>query len=117
MRLVHASKDNRDVMTKTLGNLRRVDCVEAEVVLACGVYLTFRLDTRKAPGVRNLVEVSRTRMGMRPRESILIDGGTYLAVKRGVLAAILAHRAKMALPPPKPQAVRVTPEHQYRLPL
>jgi len=108
---------HRDVMTKKLGSLRRVDCVEAEVVLASGVYLVFRLDTGKTPSVRNLIEVSRSRKGARPRESILVDGGTYLAVKRGVLQAILAHRAKMNLPPPRPRSVPVSRGHQYRLPL
>lgn len=107
---------DRDVMTKTLGSLRRVDCVEAEVVLASGVYLVFRLDTLKRATVRNLIEVSRRKIGAQPRESILVDGGTYLAVKRGVLAAILAHRAKMALPPPRPRVIPVSPGHQYRLP-
>ena len=37
-----------------LGNLRRVDCVEAEVVLNNGVYLVFRLDPKKSPELRNL---------------------------------------------------------------
>jgi hypothetical protein len=102
---------------KTLGSLRRVDCVEAEVVLASGVYLVFRLDTAKSAEVRNVIEVSRTRMGARPRESIQIDSVTYLAVKRGVLEAILAHRAKMHLPPPAPRVIPVGGGHQYRLPL
>ena len=100
---------------RTLGNLRRVDCVGAEVVLASGVYLTFRLDYRKSPEVRHLVEVSRSRKGARPRESILVDAHTYLETKRGVVKAIAAHREKMRLPPPRPTVVN-RPGFQYRLP-
>ena len=104
-------------MTKNLGSLRRVDCVEAEVVLASGVYLIFRLDTAKEPCVRNLIEVSRSRQNMRPRESIVVDAWVYLETKRAVVKAILAHRQKMRLPPPPSKPRRRGTEHQYILPL
>jgi len=103
--------------TRTLGSLRRVDCVEAEVVLACGVYLTFRLDYAKPPEARHLVEVSRSRKGARPRESIPVDAYTYLETKRAVVKAIAGHREKMRLPPPQPRVVNKRPEFQYRLPI
>lgn len=83
-------------VAKTLGSIRRADCVEAELVLASGVYLTFRLDTSKVD-LRSLVEVKRTRAHARHHESILIDARLLQAARRAALDAILKHRKAMHL--------------------
>ncbi len=89
-------------MKKTIGSLRRVDCIEADVVLASGVYLTFKLDVSRVATVGNLVEVKRWRMHMQPRQSILVDAYTLQRARRAAFDAIMSHRAKMRLPLPKP---------------
>ena len=99
---------------KSLGSLRRVDCIEAEVVLASGVYLTFRLDASRAATVGNLVEVRRSRMDMQPRESILVDARILQKARAAAFDAIIAHRTKMHLPAPKP--VRPPKPYQPKLP-
>lgn len=88
-------------MTKILGSLRRADCAEAEVVLATGVYLTFRLETWKSPTKWNLVEVNRARKGSKHGDSILVDAGLLRSARQEAYRAIMAHRATMGrLPPP-----------------
>ena len=82
---------------KTLGTIRRSDCVHCELVLASGVYLTFRLDVRTT-SLNYLVEVKRERKCMRPREVILVDAHTLRLARKAALRSILAHRAKMHLP-------------------
>jgi len=90
------------------GILRRVDCAEAEVSLASGVVLVYRLDPRKAPVLRNLIEVDR-----RPR--VPINAYTLSRVRRGIIDAIVAHRQKFHLPTP----LRVVPlgPREYQLTL
>ena len=96
-----------------LGSIRRVDCVEAEVVLASGIYLVFRLAVTNEPTLRNLIEVNRMRKGVPPRTMFPIDGILYGWVRRGVLRAILEHRAKMHLP----ERVRSKPDEHFQLSL
>ena len=100
-------------MTKYLGSIRRVDCAEAVVVLASGVYLEFRLDPKMEAVTRNLIETKRYRMGVPSRTSILVDGYIYHQVKQEIVKAIKAHRAKMQLPP----ALRAVSCHPYQLSL
>jgi hypothetical protein len=92
----------------TFGSLRRCDRAEAEVVLASGVYITFRLETWKAPGQQNLVEVLRTRKGAARGDSILVDARELQAARHEAFRAIMAHRATMLLPPP-PVELRFRP--------
>ena len=103
-------------MSKTLGSIRRTDCAEAEVVLANGVYLIYRLETWKSPATRNLVEVSRKRMGGKQGDSILLDACLVQKVRRGAYDAIMSHRNAMHLPPP-PVELRFSRPHQLTLPL
>lgn len=92
-------KPHRGVkMTKNLGSIRRVDCVEAELVTADGVYLSFRLPPEKRT-LNHLVEVRRSRLNMRQRESILVDAHTLGLARRAALEAILRHRVAMHLLP------------------
>lgn len=80
-------------------SIRRVDCVEAEAVLSNGVYLTFRQDIRKSLKIRHCIETKRTRMGAKHGDSIPLDARIWEEVRREVHRAIMAHRAKMQLPP------------------
>lgn len=102
----------RKFMSKPLGSIRRVDCVEAEVVLANGIYLSFRLSSEFSD-VGHLQETRRTRMGATPRQSILIDARFLQVVRREVVKRILAHRAAMNLRPAPKQPNRK--EHQFSL--
>ena len=90
---------------KTLGSIRRSDCVEAELVLASGVYLTFRLAAGKS-SLNSLIEVKRTRRYMRPRESIRVDAHMLQKARRAALDAILAHRQAMHMHAPLKQRAR-----------
>lgn len=99
---------------KSYGSLRRVDCVEAEVVLASGVYLTFRLDTARAATVGNLVEIKRYRLHMQPRQSILVNAYVLQKVRKAAFNAIMSHRGNMSLPAPKP--IRPPKPYQPKLP-
>ena len=67
-------------MSGILGRLN-VNRVEAEVVLASGVYLSFRLKPGREPAVRNLVEVDRYRAHAPRHTFIPVDAGTYDKVK------------------------------------
>jgi hypothetical protein len=96
------------------GSIRRSDCAEAEVVLANGVYLTFRLETWKRPLQQNVVEVKRGRMNRR-NESIPLDARLLAIARKAALRAILTHRAKMHLPVP-PVELRLVRPVQLRLP-
>lgn len=88
-------------MTKILGSLRRADWTEAEIVLATGVYLTFRLDPNKQPYRHNLVEVKRARMGSRHGDKIDVDKWLLQSARKEAHRAILAHRATIIrLPDP-----------------
>ena len=86
-------------MTKYCGSLQRVDCAEAVVVLASGIYLEFRLDPKKEAVTGNLMETRRYRLGVPPRTSILVDGDVYQETREAVVEAIKSHRAEMYLPP------------------
>ena len=90
---------------KSFGTIRSTNCVEAEVVLASGVYLTFRLDAGKST-LNNLIEVKRFRLHMQPRESILVDAYVLGKARRAALDAILAHRRAMHLPVPRQERKR-----------
>src|SRR5690349_2759515 len=79
---------------KTLGTIRRTDCVEAELVLASGVYLTFRLPADRTV-INSLIEVQRSTKSMRPRESILVDAHTLQLARKAAFDAILRHRSSM----------------------
>jgi len=81
---------------KTYGSIRRTDCTEAQIVLASGVYLTFRLAADRNT-LQSLIEVDRRRMHMRPRESILVDARLLTEARRAAFDAILKHRAAMRL--------------------
>ena len=102
-------------MTRCNGSLRHVDCAEAVVVLASGVYLEFRLDPKKEAVTRNLIETKRYRLGVPPRTSILVDGDVYQETRVAVVEAIRAHRAKVYLPPALREVHRQP--YQFLLPL
>jgi hypothetical protein len=94
-------------MTKILGSLRRSSFTEAEVVLATGVYLTFRLDANKQPFKENLVEVKRFRMGSAPGDFIVVDPRLLRSARQEACRAIIAHRATIIrLPEPVEQRYR-----------
>ena len=99
---------------KSFGSIRRIDCVEAEVVLACGAYLTFRLDATSL-SLRNLIEVKRYRMCMQPRQSILVDAYVLQKAKRAAFDAILAHRSRMYIRMPKPVGFKTSFQLKLKL--
>ncbi len=97
----------------SLGSIRRSDCAEAELVLANGVYLVFRLAMSRSALKRNLVEVSRKRKGSKHGDSILLDARLLSAARADAFRAIMAHRAGMRLPPP-PIELRLARPYQLR---
>lgn len=98
------------------GSIRRSDCAEAELVLANGVYITFRLETWKRPLQQNVIEVSRYRKNRTRNEFIPLDARLLAIARKAALCAILTHRAKMHLPVPPIQLRRARPV-QLRLPI
>lgn len=80
------------------GSLRRCDCGDAEIVLATGVYLTFRLTRNAKPVPQNLIETSRRRMGVPQGIAIAVPGILLQHARREAFRAIMAHRTAMRLP-------------------
>ncbi len=98
-------------------SLQRISSSKAEVVFR-GVYFTFELPTDKAVTSSCLHEDigKRKRLHMRSGDTISVPDNVIAAVRRAAFDAILAHRAKMRLPRPKPKIVKPRP-FQPPLPL
>jgi hypothetical protein len=99
---------------KHYGSLRTVNLVEAYIVLASGVYITFRL-AKDRTLQQHLVEVDRTRV-MGQKMNLEIHPTVYREIRAAAFQAIMRHRSHFRLPAP-PIEHRYTKPHQLQLPL